>query len=241
MISVRHVVPSSTGMHVILAAPDHDVEIWNVAAVQRIAAFRTIFDVGGRRLALSDQAGILVAAAYICYGIAGYAMTTGEVLWRRRDIKASQVLSLSPDGSVVYCGLQREPLYVKLAARGSRGEISILPSFWIPPLHRARYSRATWAVACAALRRLTCRICVPASSGATHLPRQNAMRCAWPTAPPTTVSLAANGRMATQTRQTSCSHGTLTAAKSYGRCFCPGTIPATSARRAVYSSAVTAA
>jgi hypothetical protein len=39
-------------------------------------------------------------------------MTTGEVLWRRRDIKASQVLSLSPDGSVVYCGLQRRPCAV---------------------------------------------------------------------------------------------------------------------------------
>jgi len=112
MLSVRHVVPSSTGMHVILADFDHDVEIWNVAALQRIAAFRTIFDFGGIRLVLSDQARVLIAAAYTCYGIAGYAMTTGELLWRRRDIKASQVLSLSPDGSVVYCGLQRGPCVV---------------------------------------------------------------------------------------------------------------------------------
>lgn len=112
MISVRHVVPSCTGMHVILAAPEHDVEIWNVAAMQRIAAFRTIFDIGGKRLALSDQAGVLVAAAYIRYGIAGYAMTTGELLWQRRDIKTSQLLSLSPDGSVVYCGLERGPCTV---------------------------------------------------------------------------------------------------------------------------------
>lgn len=112
MNSVRYVVPSSTGMHVILAAPEHDVEIWNVAAVQRIAAFRTIFDIGGRRLALSEQAGILVAAAYTRYGIAGYAMTTGELLWQRRDIKSSQIISLSPDGSVVYCGLERGPCAV---------------------------------------------------------------------------------------------------------------------------------
>jgi hypothetical protein len=112
MISVRHVVPSSTGIYVILAALEHNVEIWNVATTQRIAAFRTIFDFGGRRLALSDQAGILVAAAYIRYGIAGYAMTTGEVLWQRRDIKASQVLSLSPDGSVAYCGLECGPCAV---------------------------------------------------------------------------------------------------------------------------------
>ena len=112
MISVRHVVPSCTGMHVILAAPEHDVEIWNVATLQRIAAFRTNFDIGGRRLALSDQAGILVAAAYTRYGIAGYAMTTGELLWQRRDIKSSQRISLSPDGSIVYCGLERGPCAV---------------------------------------------------------------------------------------------------------------------------------
>ena len=65
MISVRHVVPSSTGMHVILAAPEHDVEVWNVAALQRIAVFRTIFDFGAKLLAFQTRRGSLSQRLYM--------------------------------------------------------------------------------------------------------------------------------------------------------------------------------
>ncbi len=65
MNSVRQVVPSSTGMHVILAAFNHDVEIWNAAALQRIAAFRTIFDFGGKLLGFQTRRGSLSQRLYM--------------------------------------------------------------------------------------------------------------------------------------------------------------------------------
>jgi hypothetical protein len=65
---------------------------------------RTTFDFGGQRLALSDELDGLLAAAYRIHGLAFYSCRTGREVWRRKDIKKIQHITLSRDGFTAYCG-----------------------------------------------------------------------------------------------------------------------------------------
>ena len=93
--TVRHVVPSSRSTRVVLGAFENDVEVWDVAGGSSLASFRTCFDFGGSRLALSDELNVLIAGAYHRYGLVGYAADTAV----RSDLKKVQRLSLNGDGT----------------------------------------------------------------------------------------------------------------------------------------------
>jgi hypothetical protein len=133
--AVRHVVSSSTGNRVILAAFKHDVEVWDLGARRMAGAFATGFDFGGRRLALSDTADLLVAGAYHRAGLTARATDTGEIRWSRRELRKVQVMSLSADGERLFCGREGSPCEVLSAATGvtlerMRGTKWVLESPW---------------------------------------------------------------------------------------------------------------
>lgn len=100
----RHVVPSSTGRRALFGAFEHAVVVRDLVGGAQSAGFATTFDSGGRRLALSDQLDGVLAAAYHVHGLAFYSCGTGRELWRRRDIKKVQHITLSSDGFTAYCG-----------------------------------------------------------------------------------------------------------------------------------------
>jgi hypothetical protein len=133
--SVRHVVPSSTGNRVILAAFEHDVEVWDLGTRRMVGAFATGFDFGGRRLALSDTADLLLAGAYYRAGLTAHATDTGEIRWVRRELRKVQVMSVSADGERLYCGREGFPCEVLSIATGVtleriRGTKGVLESPW---------------------------------------------------------------------------------------------------------------
>jgi WD40 repeat protein len=133
--SVRHVVPSSTGNRVIFAAFKHDVEVWDLGTRRMVGTFATGFDFGGRRLALSDTADLLLAGAYSDAGLTAHTTDTGEIRWIRRELRKVQVLFSSADGERLYCGREGFPCEVLSIATGVtleriRGTKWVLDSPW---------------------------------------------------------------------------------------------------------------
>ncbi len=108
----RHVVSSSTSRRVLFGAFEHSVVIRDLVHGTQSETIHTTFDFGGRRLALSDELDGILAAAYDRYGLALYTGNTGHEVWRRKDIRKVQDISLSPDGLTAYCGMEAAPLAV---------------------------------------------------------------------------------------------------------------------------------
>ncbi len=106
----RIVVASSTGKRVVLGAMEHSAVVIDLDTRSTSTTLETTFDAGGKRLALSDEMGALLAAAYHTYGLASYCCRTGRELWRRKDLKKVQRISLSADGITAYCGREDAPL-----------------------------------------------------------------------------------------------------------------------------------
>jgi hypothetical protein len=88
---------------------------------ERVAAFPTVLDFGGRRLCLVPaDPWILVAAAYHVHGVCAYD-GSGRVLWRRTDLKKAQQVRAfrGDDGSwLVTVGREGGPLAVLDARTG---------------------------------------------------------------------------------------------------------------------------
>jgi hypothetical protein len=106
----RHVVPSSTNHRVLFGAFEHSVVIRDLVLGTQSAPFHTTFDFGGQRLALSDEVDGVLAGAYHIHGTALYSASTGREVWRRKDLRKVQRITLSRDGSAAYCGIEDSPL-----------------------------------------------------------------------------------------------------------------------------------
>ena len=133
--SVRQVVASSTGSRVVVAAFEHDVEVWDLDTRRLVGAFATGVDYGGRRLALSDSADVLIAGAYRRSALTAHATDTGEIRWMRPELRKVQTLSLSADGERLFCGRQGFPCEVLSVSTGVtldriRGTSWIVESPW---------------------------------------------------------------------------------------------------------------
>jgi hypothetical protein len=132
-----HAVASSTGRRVLLGAFESTVAVLDLEPWAVSAPFETTFDFGGRRLALSDELDVVVAAAYGAPGLACYCAKTGREQWRRKDLKKVQHVTLSRDGRTAFCGRTGAPLAVVDLASGQptstvRGAEALLESQFDP-------------------------------------------------------------------------------------------------------------
>src|SRR5580704_19512218 len=77
---------------------ERTVQIWDVEAAKQLREIDTVLDVGGRRLALSPNGEVCIAASWRKGrrgGICSYGASTGAVLWHRSDIGHTQELYFS--------------------------------------------------------------------------------------------------------------------------------------------------
>ena len=79
---------------IVAAASGIDVvrlDIWDVAATDRIGSFDSSLSPFGGRLALADieDSPIVIAGAWGVPGVRAYDPSTGDVLWERRDLVRS--------------------------------------------------------------------------------------------------------------------------------------------------------
>lgn len=108
---IRHLATSWDGDRLVAAAFEHRVSVWDIASQSKITEFETTLDFGGSRLAIAPDGGRVIVGAYDRHGIACYDAEDGYELWRRKDLKKVQDVTISRDGSLVWCGLNNGPLH----------------------------------------------------------------------------------------------------------------------------------
>ncbi|MFN8138193.1 MAG: hypothetical protein U0R49_00160 [Fimbriimonadales bacterium] len=89
---IRNVLLAEAAPIVIGTEFESVVHIWDYDRGMQVASFQTIFDPGGRRVAVSPDSAIVFAAAYGRGGVAAYCAKTGELIWQRKDIRKVQRL-----------------------------------------------------------------------------------------------------------------------------------------------------
>jgi outer membrane protein assembly factor BamB len=94
-----------------------EVFVWDLAGRRETGSFKSIFEFGGRRLAISDT-GLVVAAAYHRQGIACYDSTSGSLVWSRKDLTKVQRVSMSASSQFVYVCFDERPCKVLWTSSG---------------------------------------------------------------------------------------------------------------------------
>lgn len=115
---VREVAVAPWGEDLLVAAHfDGAVGVWSVAGRARCAEFDTVYDFGGRRLALvPGERPVVVVGAWARHGVCGYDMT-GERLWQDRSRTNVQIVTALAGGCVAV-SYNRGPTRVLEAATG---------------------------------------------------------------------------------------------------------------------------
>jgi hypothetical protein len=78
--------------------------IWDVRKLRHVISFATILDFGGNRLAISSDGTLCVTASFEKHGVACYSTDSGNELWRRADVRHSQLISFTAnDDGIIVC------------------------------------------------------------------------------------------------------------------------------------------
>lgn len=108
---VREIAVSPSGQLAAAVDLGPEVFVWDVAGRRETGSFKSIFEFGGRRLAISDT-GLVVAAAYHRQGIACYDSRSGGLVWNRKDLTKVQCVSMSASSQFVYVCFDNRPCKV---------------------------------------------------------------------------------------------------------------------------------
>ncbi len=112
------------------------VSVWSVEDASLFARFKTVWEFGGRRLALCGSAGrpIVVAGAWGSPGVSGYDGRSGEVLWERRDLTRSGRIAPAGDGSLASVCFSDRPMHVLDADSGATSaKVRGIRGYWQSP------------------------------------------------------------------------------------------------------------
>jgi outer membrane protein assembly factor BamB len=93
---------------VAVGAFDRFVEVWNFETAQVVVRLDTILDFGGKRLFISRDGKCVVTASYRG-GIACYSVSSGYLLWHRKDLKKIQTISRARHSPTVFLGFDEAP------------------------------------------------------------------------------------------------------------------------------------
>ncbi len=122
--SVRQLATSDGGSLVAAAEATQRVHIFDLESYSRVAAFETILDFGGRRLALAADGRYCAAGAYIAQGVAVYDAISGRLVWQRKNLKKVQRVQFRKDGSALLASVEGGPTYILDAQTGvTRGTL----------------------------------------------------------------------------------------------------------------------
>src|SRR4030065_944327 len=108
---VCHIAPSRREI-VATAQFERTVSIWDLKQHVKLAEFDTILDYGGQRLILDHEGRFCITAAYHVHGIACYNARDGGVVWQHKNLKKAQILTVSRNGELVFCGFDEKSCVV---------------------------------------------------------------------------------------------------------------------------------
>lgn len=115
---IRHIAASTHGNIIAAGEFERTVHIWDAARREHLREFETILDYGGYRLDIDAHGRYCAAGTFSDNSVALYAVSSGEQIWRRRDIAQVQKLTFSPSGRVVACATQLRELFLLDAVTG---------------------------------------------------------------------------------------------------------------------------
>lgn len=118
MIDLREVAaPPWEDDLLVTAEFERVVHVWSRERAERCATFETVYDFGGRRVALvPGERPVVVAGAYTRHGVCGYDLS-GKRLWQDRSRTNVQILTALSGGRVAV-SYNRGPTRVLEAATG---------------------------------------------------------------------------------------------------------------------------
>lgn len=82
---------------------EHILRVFDLAGGRCLVEFPVLWDGGGRRIAFSQDGKTIYVGCYDVHGVACYSVGTGKELWRRRDLKAIQVINSSTTQDRIFC------------------------------------------------------------------------------------------------------------------------------------------
>ena len=102
MDNIRHIaVPFNNGI-IAFAEFEKKVQIVDITRNIIISKFETILDFGGSRIIISEDSDICVCGCWERYGIYGYDVKSGKVIWQRKDLKKVQNIQLMRSNSSLF-------------------------------------------------------------------------------------------------------------------------------------------
>lgn len=120
-MDVRHLVRSKDESTIAAGAFERTTQVWELKTLTKVLTLNTIFDSGGRRLALSNDGKFLFAASHSKKALACYAIPSGEVVWLKRGIGAVQCVTPSVTGRELQCELDTGRCLIVDIRSGERG------------------------------------------------------------------------------------------------------------------------
>jgi WD40 repeat protein len=110
--STRQLRLSSNLQDIVLGAYEKYLCLFDPDSKKVGKIVKTNLDCGGSRFGYTNELQAFIAAAYHRYGIELYSSISGEVIWKRKDIKRTQKISLSIDGKLAFTSFSDGPLQV---------------------------------------------------------------------------------------------------------------------------------
>lgn len=130
--AIRHLVTHPRSDLFLAALFEKTVYVWNLKTGKSVSEFQTILDGGMFRLAFSHQESACLAAAYYDEGLACYEVPSGEVRWRRKDIRKIQQIAVTSDGLFAYCCFSEGPCQLISIPTGQTvDELPEILSVWV--------------------------------------------------------------------------------------------------------------
>lgn len=116
---------------------DGMIEIWDVIEHHKICNFNSVFEIGGKRLAISEDGEYCAVAAYDIYGVQLHDTRNGKLLWKRNDLKKAQRLTFSNYyNAVVACFSKKSCHLLSLDSGETIKTFRGIREYWESPLKK---------------------------------------------------------------------------------------------------------
>ena len=109
---VDEIVASDDSPFVAVVDIDCNVSIWNLSTGRKISEFRSFWDIGGQRLAISKDGCRCAVGAWNRYGITMHDTTQGRILWQRKELKKVQSMKFSRYLSALFAEIDMRAFHI---------------------------------------------------------------------------------------------------------------------------------
>ena len=101
--AIRHLSSISTSTVFAAAEFEQKVHLFEKGKQTIQRSIDTHLDFGGNRIQIIPEKNILITGAYNRFGLEAYNLATGDLVWKRKDLRKLQSVRYRPAASVISC------------------------------------------------------------------------------------------------------------------------------------------